>query len=112
MTNPFAPIRAVNAWWSASRAQRKARRDATERVDIARAFNDRYCYRVLYDPKAVRMTGTAMCGLLPLGGYRWMCPNCNRIHAPTECSVCSGLQYPACCQFGAGNRLGLGIRVA
>jgi hypothetical protein len=98
--------------WAAWKAARAEQRDIAERRAIAKAWNDRYCYRVLFDEKAERLTGTAMCGLLPRGGNRWMCPDCNRIHAPTECSVWSGLQYPACCTTGAGNRLSHGVRVS
>lgn len=98
-----------------AKARRKAARhrqlDAAERCATAKAFNDRYCYRLLYDPQAPRLPGTAMYGLLPRGGYRWMCPDCNHLHAPTECTVWSGLQYPACCTTGAGNRLSHGVRV-
>lgn len=97
--------------WAAWKAKRVAQRDIAERRAIAKAWNDRYCYRVQWDDKAERLTGTAMCGLLPRGGNRWMCPDCNRIHAPTECSVWSGLQYPACCTTSAGNRLSHGVRI-
>ena len=98
--------------WAAWKAARSAQRDIAERRAIAKAWNDRYCYRVLFDAKAERLTGTAMYGLLPRGGNRWMCPDCNRVHAPTECSVWSGLQYPACCTTGAGHRLSHGVRVS
>lgn len=94
------------------RAKRAARFDIEERRAVAKAWNDRYCYRVLHDDLADRLTGTAMYGLLPRGGNRWMCPDCNRIHAPIGCSVFDGLQYPACCATGAGNRLSHGIRVS
>ncbi len=96
--------------WAAWKARRAALRDAAERRAIAKAWNDRYCYRVLLDPKAERLPGTGMGGFTARGGYRWMCPDCNRLHAPTECSVWSGLQYPACCTTGQGNRLSHGIR--
>jgi hypothetical protein len=97
---------------TAAKAARVAAADKAERHAVAKAFNDRYCYRVLYDAKAERLTGTAMYGMLPRGGNRWMCPDCNRIHAPTECSVFSGLQYPACCTAGRGHRLDQGVRVS
>lgn len=91
--------------------RRLEKADVLERRAIAKAFNDRYCYRVQYEADAPRLGGTAMYGLLPTGGNRWMCPECNRIHAPTECSVFSGLQYPACCHTGYGNRLSHRIRI-
>lgn len=97
--------------WSALKTARAARRDASERRAIAKLWNDRYCYRVQHEEKAERLTGTAVFGLLPKGGNRWMCPDCNRIHAPTECSVWSGLQYPACCTTPEGHRLGHNIRL-
>jgi hypothetical protein len=94
------------------KARQAAARDADERRAIAKAFNDRYCYRVQYEKSAKQLDGTAMYGLLPRGGNRWMCPDCNRIHAPTECSVFSGLQYPACCTTALGHRLNCNIKVA
>ena len=103
-----ALLKALNAWYE----KREKKRDSEERRAIAKAFNDRYCYRVLYEPDAPPLGGTAMCGLLPPGGNRWMCPDCNHIHAPVECSVFSGLQYPACCNTGYGNRLSHGVRVS
>lgn len=36
---------------------------------------------------------------------RWMCPTCNTVHASTSHNFLTGLQYPACCNFGAGHRL-------
>lgn len=44
-------------------------------------------------------------------GHRWMCPECNKTHAPTEYSPFSGLQYPRCCGTGEGHRLNHGIKV-
>lgn len=102
----------ATSMWAAWTVVRTAQRDIAERRAIAKAWNDRYCYRVLFDDKAERLRGTAMYGLPPRGGNRWMCPDCNRIHAPTECSVWSGLQYPACCTTGAGDRLSHGVRVS
>ena len=97
---------------AAWRAAKTAKRDSAERAAIAKAFNDRYCYRVMYEPKAAHLSGTAVFGLMPRGGNRWMCPACNRIHAPTECSVWSGLQYPACCATCEGNRLSHGVGIS
>lgn len=77
------------------------RRDAAERAAIAKAFNDRYCYRREYVESHAFLPGNATC----LSGYRWMCPSCNQIHAPTECSVWVGLHYPPCCATPAGHRL-------
>ncbi len=100
-----------DAWQAASEARRVAR-GAAERRALAKAFNNLYCYQVQYEPNADRLGGTALSGLLPPGGNRWMCPDCNRLHAPTECSVFSGLQYPACCTTGEGNRLTHGVRIS
>lgn len=44
--------------------KRAAERDADERRAIAKAFNDRYCYRNLYNPKAPRLEGTAKGGIV------------------------------------------------
>lgn len=82
-----------------------------EKAELARRFNDIYCFDKQYVPDAERLSGTAMFNILPRGGNRWMCPTCNAIHAPLSCSVWSGLQYPKCCGFWEGHRLDLGIRV-
>jgi len=82
-----------------------------EKAELARRFNDLYCFDKQYVENQERLTGTAIFGILPKGGNRWMCPTCNKIHAPLNCSVWSGLQYPQCCGFCEGHRLGLGIRV-
>ena len=85
-------------------------RDAKERAAIAKAFNDRYTYRKEWVANKDRLPGTAMYGMNPRGGFAWMCPECNKIHHPTESSVFSGLQYPRCCNTGSGHRLDNGIR--
>lgn len=36
----------------------------------------------------------------------WMCPSCCAIHRQTTTSKFSGPQFPACCNFPAGGRLG------
>ena len=86
--------------------------DLAERRAVAKVFNDRYCYRVQYEENAERLTGTAAYCILPRSGNRWMCPECNRIHAPTECSLFTGIQYPACCNTASGNRLNHGVRIS
>jgi hypothetical protein len=93
--NVLALLKARLAAWRTARA---AARDAAERS-------------VLHDPTAERLPGTAMYGVTPRGGNRWMCPECNHVHAPTECSVWSGLQYPACCNTVAGHRLSHSIKL-
>lgn len=97
------------AWGLALRKSR-ARRDAAERASIAKVFNNRYTYRVQYAKDADHLTGSAMGGFLPRGGNAWMCPECNRIHHPTECSVWDGIHYPACCVHPEGNRLYANIK--
>jgi hypothetical protein len=96
------------AW---AKTYRSARRDLAERRAIAKAFNDRYCYRHMLYPDDERLPGTSMFGINPRGGYRWMCPECNHIHAPESSSLFSGLQYPACCSTVQGHRLDAGIRL-
>jgi len=109
MTDAFAWLGVMLA---AQRKRRDDKRDAAERTAIAKVYNDRYCYRVLFDVHADRLPGSAIYGLLPRGGNRWMCADCNRIHAPTACSAFSGLQYPACCGSVAGHRLHNGVRIS
>jgi hypothetical protein len=81
--------------------RRAERKDAANRSAIARAFNDRYCYRNTYKPIAAKSLHF---------GRAWMCPECNAIHEPYENSVWTGLQYPACCTTFAGDRLNHGIK--
>lgn len=61
------------------------RRAADARFNAALAFNKLYTYTV--------------------GEPRWMCPTCNTVHKNSSYSVFDGLHYPACCEFGEGNRL-------
>jgi len=89
---------------------RKERADVAEKARIAKAFNDRYAYRHQFVNGKERLEGTAMYGVTPPGGFAWMCPECNKIHHPTACSVFSGLQYPACCGHPHGDRLYSNIR--
>lgn len=98
--------------WRQRRADhRRTTCDRAERASIAKAFNDRYCFLTQYVEGLQRLPGTAYgSGITPAGGYAWMCPECNRIHHPTSCSVFSGLQYPHCCSTPEGHRLNQGIR--
>lgn len=97
------------ALWKSERAEQQ---EIAERTAIAKAFNDRYCYRIQHEANAPRLSGGAYNGPIPMGGNRWMCPECNLIHAPLECNMFSGLQYPRCCSTSEGNRLNHGIRVS
>lgn len=94
---------------SIARRKRAEKADRVERCKIAKAFNDRYTYRKQWVPDMPRLGGTHY-GAAPKAGYAWMCPDCNAIHHPTKNSVFSGLQYPACCRTGDGNRLNHGIK--
>ena len=85
----------LESWQRTWREVRTRNVEAREKCAIAKAFNDRYCYRHQYPNN---------------GKYSWMCPDCNRIHATTGCSSFCGLQYPKCCGTFDGNRLGMGIR--
>lgn len=107
MSAVFAGIGEV---WRVYRERVKAVKDTAERADIAAAFNDRYTYREEYVKDMERLVGTSVGTVTPRGGYAWMCPDCNKIHHPTHCSVFSGLQYPRCCTTPEGNRLNSGIR--
>lgn len=108
MSAVFAGIGEV---WRVYRERVRAVKDAKERASIAAAFNNRYTYREEYVKGLERLPGTAMGYGTPRAGFAWMCPDCNKIHHPTECSVFSGLQYPRCCTTPEGNRLCLGIRL-
>lgn len=76
--------------------------DAIERADVAKAFNDIYTYRKLYNKQN---------GYLPYStqekdsngqqqlshvkkGYAWMCPQCNKIHEAIVFSPLTEVLYP------------------
>jgi hypothetical protein len=80
--------------WSIIRENNKKQKDAHERSEIARLFNDRYTYVKPHKR-----------GDNSVFSHAWMCPSCNSIHYPVELSVFSGLQYPACCSHSIGHRL-------
>lgn len=93
------------------RQQQEDQADIDERAAIAKAFNDRYTYRMPWVKDAERLKeGTAMFGLMPSSGYAWMCPECNQIHHPTACCSLVGLKYPRCCGRPDGDRLDDGIK--
>lgn len=82
------------------------KRDADERAEIARVFNDRYCTAERYDKSSnADVPGdTGYYGLATKVGFRWMCPTCNQIHAPLRFSFFVGLIYPTCCEHHEGSR--------
>lgn len=87
--------------------QRILERDLQEKAAIAMAFNNRYTTGARYDKSCddpVPGGKNADGGLDVKQGYRWMCPDCNTIHAPLEFSIWTGLQYPACCRYRRGDR--------
>lgn len=92
----------ISIYWQAFKETLAALEDRAEREAIAKAFNDRYCYRHPY-AKDSEFFSHSFCR----NGYRWMCPECNAIHAPIDHSCLSGLHYPSCCSTGAGHRLNL-----
>lgn len=100
----------VKEAWSLYRRKQAEEREANEKRAIAKAFNDRYTYRRTWIEDADFLPGAGAFGMLVRSGFAWMCPECNKIHHPIECSVFSGLQYPACCRTSAGNRLHERIR--
>ena len=81
------------------KARRESAKDAAECFAVASAFNNRYTFRIPYDKKQIGWDG-----------YRWMCPTCNKIHAPTEYSPFVGIMYPACCEYRSGERCTFGIK--
>lgn len=95
--------------WRVYSEKVKERKAQQERARIAAAFNDRYTFVHEYVKGLPQLPGTALYNALPRGGYAWMCPECNKIHHPQECSVFSGLQYPGCCTTPYGNRHNYGI---
>lgn len=81
-----------------------------EKELIAKVFNDRYTYRKQYKENMPYLSGTSY-GVMPKGGNAWMCPECNKIHFPIDCSVFDGIHYPACCGTPEGHRLLCGIKI-
>lgn len=88
--------------WHLRRLEAKMwKRDIRERAAIAACFNERYVVATLYDPesKMILPGGTGWFGREVTDGYRWMCPNCNKIHAPVRMDSFTGPVYPPCCHF-------------
>lgn len=97
--------------WAQYKDQRKKQRESQEKAAIAKSFNDRYTYRIRYDTSDVELIpGNDMYGFRQTNGYRWMCPECNTIHRPTQIDAFVGLHYPRCCSRFEGHRLNEGIK--
>ena len=90
--------------YALAKKKRAERCDRKERTAIAKKFNDRYTYRHEYRKNCGQFENFAR------RGYAWMCPECNAIHAPTDCTGLTGLQYPRCCGTDEGHRLHQDIR--
>jgi hypothetical protein len=88
------------------------KKEAAQKKKIAKIFNDRYTYNKEYLGKGEWMPseGNSFYGFGVKKDYAWMCPDCNKIHRPTGCTVFTGLQYPACCSYYQGDRLYAGIK--
>lgn len=95
-----------------TKEKRRIAKEAAERANVARVFNDLFTYRIRWDTSTDERIekGTAMWDIFPKKGFAWMCPECNKVHLADECSVMSGLQFPGCCSTGAGHRLYHDIR--
>ena len=96
---------------SIARKKRSEQADQAASAAIAKAFNDRYTFKHEYVTGLPILPGTFY-GIPRRAGYAWMCPDCNKIHHPTESSVFDGLHYPACCSTRAGHRLSHGISLS
>lgn len=86
--------------------QKILRKDAEEKRKIAAAFNDRYCMATVYVKDEPKRDTDKEDGFDPFvkRGYRWMCPECNVIHAPLRYCGLGGLIYPRCCSSHEGRR--------
>lgn len=82
-------------------ARETRRRDAT-----AYAFNVKHVVNERYDlcDRSIVPGDRDLLGFTVRGGYRWMCPTCNTIHAPIKHSFWIGLIYPSCCEHPEGVR--------
>ena len=96
----------VQIKWLLNKEKRLIEQDRKEKRLIARVFNERYCIADRHDRTDDSYVDgdLGFFGLRPKKGNRWMCPSCNRIHAPIRNSLWTGLQYPACCEFEEGSR--------
>jgi hypothetical protein len=90
--------------WARYTELRDKRKDQEEKRKIAKVFNRRYTYRKVWDSEGPEIKGVGCFGMRCPPGFAWMCPECNKIHFPTELSAFSGLQYPGCCSTPAGSR--------
>lgn len=86
--------------------QKILKRDKKECARIARAFNLRYVLAARFDTSSnAEVPGDrGEFGLPVYEGNRWMCPSCNRIHAPVRHSFWVGMIYPTCCEYEEGIR--------
>lgn len=80
-----------------------------ERAQVAKVFNDYFCYNNAFVEDAPHLEGTVYGFGYAKAINRWMCPDCNNIHAPVAVSVFDGIHYPKCCNTAFGNRLSHGI---
>jgi hypothetical protein len=100
----------IKAWLTQLKNKLQARAENSEKEAIAKAFNDRYTYRVIYTEGRGAIPGRGDWGMKVSAGYAWMCPSCNNIYYPMSVNGITGLQYPNCCKTPAGHRLHNNIR--
>lgn len=92
-----------------TREDRQARKEAKAIAHVAKVFNERYYSKNSYAREGTRFIPKVTAGVehgVPMndGARRWMCPQCNKIHAPYAYSILVGLLYPPCCDRPAGDR--------
>lgn len=80
------------------------KRQLANKAATARKFNNRFCYAERYVEEDKFIPGVGVGGSRLRGGYRWMCPGCNALHAPMRHTAFVGLIYPACCAHREGSR--------
>jgi hypothetical protein len=90
--------------------ERKAQMDEVrDKGVIAKLFNDRYTYSIKYP--ATNTPDKWFPDTVQSRRYAWMCPECNKVHAPSEYCGLTGLHCPACCGIPSGHRLYHGLKV-
>jgi hypothetical protein len=120
MTLTLGITNGIRDWVATHRHMKKERlkreeaaRPIAERAGIAKQFNDLYTCRAQYVPDApplpieffsVRKPFAPGLPFVPSGNL-WMCPNCNKVHAPFAFNPISGLLFPQCCATAAGHRI-------
>lgn len=105
-------INFIVAALSLAKSRSHDQRDKAERAAIAKAFNDRYTFRLPFRPTGERRRFTPGDGLDDwFPDQAWMCPSCNVVHMTLGRSWLTGMHFPKCCDHFEGHRHNDNIRM-